>query len=99
MRPSSTLGQGRQSFANFPQRQNAEMEHPFIGGLEPLRNARFGPGADEFGNAIGIEQEATHSSISRPVSLSLSKSSSKPTRGDSRKNCSRLLGWRDRIAS
>jgi hypothetical protein len=38
---------------------------------------------------------STHRSTSRPVSLSRSKSSLMPASGDSRRNCNRLLGWRD----
>ena len=62
-------------------------------------DARIGLDLDEFRNAIRVEEEAAHSSMSRPVSLSLSKSNSRPTSGDSRKNCTRLLGWRDRSTS
>src|ERR1019366_5105493 len=75
------------------------MQQAFLGGLHPLQHARFGLDADQLGDAIGVQQEAAHNSTSRPVSLSRSKSSSRPTRGDSRKNCTRLLGWRDLTAS
>jgi hypothetical protein len=62
-----------------------------VGGLHPVQDARFGSDADELRDAIGVEQETVHRSTSRPVSLSRSNSSSRPTNGDSRKNWTRLF--------
>src|SRR5439155_26826357 len=60
---------------------------------------RLGLRTNKLRNAVGIEEESAHSSMSRPLSLSRSKSRSTPTSGDSRKNWTMLFGWRDLTTS
>ncbi len=55
VRPALALGKGRQPLSNFSQRQNAEIKQGFIGGVEPLDDARLRLKADEFGNTIGVK--------------------------------------------
>src|SRR5580693_6071591 len=95
MRSAPALGQSGQALANFSQGQNAQIKNRFVGGFYPVDDTGSGPGFDKLRDAIGIEQESAHSAMSRPVSLSRSRSSLTPTSGDSRKNCTRLLGWRE----
>src|SRR5208283_3979658 len=84
-------GQERRALADLSKRKDAEVEQHFICDAHPVQNTGFGFDAHQFRNAIGIEQKPAHSSMSRPVSLSRSKSSSRPTSGDSRKNSTRLF--------
>src|SRR2546423_5194495 len=95
MCPALSLSKARQTLANFSNGQNAEIEDPFVRSLHPLNDAGIGLRTNKLGNTVRIEKESAHSSISRPVSLSLSKSRSTPTSGDSRKNWTILFGWRD----
>src|ERR1035438_2941893 len=61
-------------------------------GAVALQHARFRLVADQLRDAIGVQQESAHISMSRPASRSRSKSRSTPTRGDWRKNCTRFFG-------
>src|SRR5260370_39653013 len=61
-----------------------------IGGFEPIQNALIRFDAHQFGNGVGVEQEAAHSSILRPMSGLRSNFISIPTKGDARKNRTRL---------
>src|SRR5580704_5605434 len=95
MGSAPALGESGEAFANLSQRQDAQVKDRFVGGFYPVDDTRRGPGFDKLGDAIRVEQESTHSAMSRPISLSRSRSSLTPTSGDSRKNCTRLLGWRE----
>src|SRR5438132_1477737 len=95
MCPAFAISQSSRTLANLTQGQDANVEHRLIGGVHPRLNSTVEFGADQLGNAINVEQKSAHSSISRPASLSRSKSSSTPKSGDCLKNCTMLLGWRD----
>src|ERR1700740_678234 len=97
MGPPSALGKRRQAFPNLAERQYAQVQKCLVHSFRPGDYAWLGLDADELRNAIRVEQEATHSSTSLPSSLSRSKLSSNPDRGDSRKNSTMLFGCRDRL--
>ena len=94
-RSSAALGEPSHPLPNFAQRQHAYIKGRFISCLYPIEYTWLWLRTDKLGNAICIEQESVHSSISRPASCSRSKSSSTPTSGESRKNWTRLFGRRD----
>lgn len=96
--------QGVLSQAKFPVERAgcspADLRYPFefprgsgrfISLLHPFHDKRFRFDSYQFGNVIGIEKITSHRLMSRPVSLSRSNSSSRPTSGESRKNCRRLF--------
>src|SRR5439155_2425086 len=99
MCPAFSLGKTSQTLANFSNRENAQIEHRFVDGFHPFHDARLGLRTNKLRNAVDIEEESAHSSMSRPLSLSRSKSRSTPTSGDSRKNWTMLFGWRDLTTS
>ena len=75
-----------QSLADLPESEDAEIECSLVGVFQPWGNIRFGSHANQLRDAICVEKETAHRSISPPLSPSLSKPSSSPTSGESRKN-------------
>lgn len=76
--------------ARWPQRSG------FVGSSEPLHYCWMRLWLHHLGSNIGIQQESTHSSISRPWSGSRSKSIPAFTSGERLKNSTKLLGCRRR---
>src|SRR6516162_2554482 len=77
---------------NFADVYYTQMAAAFVGRFEPRHHPGFWVGPNRLRNAVCVEQESVHRSISRATSLSRSNYMSRPTKGDSRKNCARLLG-------
>src|SRR5471030_1288456 len=71
----------RDALADFTNRHDAEKHAAFASVFEERRYARIGFFASEFGRDIGINQISLHRLISRPVSLSRSKSMLRPRNG------------------
>ena len=87
--PASALRKPCQALTNLSEREHAQVQQAFLSRFQPSSHARFRGVRQPRNNRY---RKTAHSSTSRPSSLFRSKSSSTPTRGDSRKNCRRFFG-------
>src|SRR5580700_10265442 len=81
----------REALANFADADHAEVKHVIVRISKPLRDARIRSHTDQFGRDVGIQEEAAHRSIGRPVDLLRLKSRSSPRKGDSANRSTRLF--------
>src|SRR5262249_9128815 len=88
------LGKSLYPLADFAKGHYAQIEQILIRSIDPIQDAPTRLDTNEFGYGIRVQQESAHRSMWRPVSALRSNFNSIPTRGDSRKNWTRLLGRR-----
>jgi hypothetical protein len=60
------IAKRRDALADFAEREDTQVQQILVNGIDPDHHLGLGLGLDQLGGAVGVQQEATHSSTSRP---------------------------------